>query len=565
MIEKKSLNKPLIICILLNFFWMLIILLSFEVIFDNTDDHLMSILLAGGKGEATSDIIFINVILSKIIYFLCTIFPIVNWLTIIEEGILFISFISISYVFYKMTERYSIALMIPIILSGYCYTTLTFSAVAMIGGGASCILLLYSLREEKKNIICAVLGVFLLMISIWLREMAVLGTVPFLGATVIEYWRKTRDKRCLLGKIIVLGIIIFLIMTISKVFHSNYYESREWYAFYNETNKARASVIDYRLRDYGEISEELQEIGISENDYKLIQARIFDDYKFFDNQALEEIAQIAGTQTDFLDKGKELLTNYLEIIERPFLKILFWFSICSLIFLHKRKSYIFKVLYIWLVIHLYAIYLYCYVGRFPSYVQDGIYFVAIILMLYNFISEFTQYNIINRRWISTRKRVVWGIIVLGVFFNANAVCISFRTEEYRYKNPSAQIFVEKMNQREDSFFFMDFLDECARIYARSVSPFEKIDRGFYSNLERLSSWDKALPVTNSQFEKHNIQSPLQDLLKANVFLISNLKGHVELILQYYKEHMDRDIECVTVEEYPELGINIYKFQEVVEK
>lgn len=557
---KKIQERPIIFLTVLNTIWMIIVLTAFEVTFDNTDDHLMRVLLDGGKGKATSEIIFINIVLSKIIYLLSNIFPVVNWLGVIEEGIILISFISISYVAYKLTKSYIIAFLLSIFFSGYWYTTLTFSAVAMIGGISSCVLLLYALKEQKTPVKCVFAGVLLLSVSVWLREMAILGTVPFIGALVIENWKKSDRKRKFFIKIILFGSIPLSIIIGSKHLNNNYYKNCNWYSEYNETNKARASVIDYKMKEYEEVSSELSEIGVTKNDYGLIQARIFDDYSFFDNKTLNEISLIAGTQTNFEDKCRELVGNYWVIMGRPFFYVILWYSIISIIVFFKKRNYILKIIYIWLVLHLYTVYLYCMVGRFPIYVQDGIYFSALIMMIYSLISELTWRK--RDYELSFRRKVACLFIVTVIFFGINDSWILNRTSDNQYKIPAAQKFVKEISQRENEFYFMDFLDECARIYSRSVGAFENIEQGRYANIERLSSWDKALPVTNLQFENYGIKSPLQDLLKEGIYLISNSNGHMELIRQYYKEHMNKEVFYYVVEEHPEIGVNIYKFQEV---
>lgn len=560
MIKENKMN-PLLMCIVVNTIWMIVTLCIFEVIYENTDDHLMRVLLSGGKGKATSDIIFINIILSKILYFLCSIFPIVNWLGIIEEAIILVSFIIISYVLYQITNNYCISLTTPIILSVYWYTTLTFSSVAMVGGISAELLLVYFFRDEENNIKHVIAGVSLLTICIWLREMAVLGTAPFCGAIIIMDWKRSKNKKKYVLKVLTISCIVLLITLSSKTFNSVYYNSTEWYSEYNAANRARAAVIDYSLEDYVKIKTELDKIGISENDYKLIQARIFDDYDFFDNEALEQVAKIASTKTNFQQKINELIKNYYSIMERPLFSTIIIFTILSLIIYYKKTVYLIRLIYVWLVIHIYVIYLYCYVGRLPIYVQDGLYFSAILMIITAFFSETLGIN--NRNTLSLRRKYAVSIIFFAVFFNFNYICISNRTENDRYLIPQAKSFVDNISQRENEFYFMDFVDECARIYARSVGPFENIEEGKYGNLERLSSWDKELPVTNLQFENYEIESPLQNLLNDNIFLISNTNGHLDIIKQYYKEHMNKDVDYYIVEEYPNLGINIYQFQDKI--
>ena len=543
-IKFKKYNKKLILCVIVNLCYLLMLMHFFEPYLQNTDDHLMSVLLMGGKGTSTPDIVFVNIILSNIIYFFCSFIPVVNWLAVFEIGLVLVCFIILSYIVLIKTDNALLVVSMVIIFAPYWYMRLTFSTAAIIGGTAGFLLLLYSFENKNKS--NTGLAVIIIIYSYMLRNVAVLGVLPMFLFLIVK--KVIKDKNNMRYYCITFAFLFLSLLSVN-VFNKIYYSN--WNDNYKEFNTARASVIDYGLADYDDIQKELNSIGVSENDYALIKARIFDDYKFFDSELLNKIAEISKTKTSTYSRFINTINNYSLIWKESCFNMVVIAS-CVLLVLCNNFHYLADVLYINIILQLYAIYLNCIVGRFPIYIKNGLCFATIGALLFSY-SMYEEKQIFKKQ---IQKILAYTMCSLILFFNINKKLID--SKDGSYKQQDAKEFMDIIS-KEDNFYFLDFVTRSEWLYCRSVSVLEKISSGYYKNILRFSNWDRYLEQTNNQLYNAGIESPFENLLNDNVYLLSNEKGNMELLRIYFYEHMGIKCSYSLVAENIAQGISVYKF------
>lgn len=544
-------NKKLLQCIIINLCILILLMQVLTPHLQNADDHLMSVLLMGGKGSATADVVFINIILSKIIYFFCWLFPVVNWLAVYEIGLVFACFVILSYIIYVKSDNIFLTLSIIIVFCPYWYMRITFSTAAIIGGVAGFLLLLYSYENKRKR--NTIIAILLIVFSFMLRNVAILGVLPMFGLAFLKIIIKNRKSlKYFLGSVFILLAGLCVTVAVNKFYYKN------WNPAYTEINKARAAVIDYGLADYNDIKEQLDDIGVSENDYAMIKARVFDDYSFFDAELLNKIAQISKTQITTQTRLKETFRNYPEVWKDSCFYMV-PLATCLFMLLCGNLLYIIDAFYINVVVQAYVIYLNCIVGRFPIYIKNGICFAAIGALSYAFLQYRTKKK---KHTIGKKSYIIYGIITVLLFFNVNEKLIINRTSVYKQEDASQ--FINRIS-KEDKFYFVDFVSRSEWLYCRSVSVFENIPEGYYGNIIRISNWDRGLGQTNEQLARAGIDSPFQALLNDNVYLLSNESGNMDLLRIYFKEHFDIDCSYSMIEEDVLEGFNVYKFTDKIKQ
>ena len=70
------------------------------------------------------------------------------------------------------------------------------------------------------------------------------------------------------------------------------YNQDEEYSYYRAYSEARASIVDSEDYGYEAYEEKLREIGVSENDYKMMRSWNFADNTIFSKEILEQTGDI---------------------------------------------------------------------------------------------------------------------------------------------------------------------------------------------------------------------------------------------------------------------------------
>ena len=144
----------------------------------------------------------------------------------------------------------------------------------------------------------------------------------------------------------------------------------EKYDAYNAFNSARASVIDYKVYPYEKIADELEEIGVSANDYTLITSWTFEDPNFITTDLLNKIKALEPG-SDWEENATGFFDNYVEnMLTKEYIFVLVLLSICLLLD-YKHMKIVFW--YIVAMINMISFY-FTVTGRYPSYVKIEILF-----------------------------------------------------------------------------------------------------------------------------------------------------------------------------------------------
>lgn len=557
--KKVSVDLELVI---VNVFWCFLCIVLVSPVYDNSDDHLMNVFLFGGKGFSSSDIVFVNIILSKILYFLDKMFPIVNWMTALETSLTAIFFIVTSSLIKKSSSSKIFAYIYIGLVAPYFYTHITFSVAAMLGGFAGILVIFKAIEAKDTSKYYIILGMSILFVSTMLREMAITGTILFWlipGIECLYHYRK--DINILLKRCIRISLVIGCGLVFLKAVNQYYYEN--WDLHYTKINSARAAVSDYPLADWEEVKTELENIGVTENDYSLIKEKLFDDYEYFNADLLSEISNIYETKI----REDKLENSVLDIYTERQIWCTVWAITLFLIIImleekEKLKFFLGKLILIWFCFAIYTIYLEYVVGRLPRYVKDGFCGIVVALTVFEFSKHFNQIQIKG-------YRKILAVIILSLIVSAhtNFEWVWNAINHTTYKRQEYREFFSEISQREDEFYFADMVDYFSEIYMRAFSVYEPIEPGIYNNFFRLSIWDREHPVTNKQLSEHGMSNPFEDIVKDNVYFMSDTQStHYKLLEKYYEEHFKTDISYSLVEEFPEYGgIQIFKFQRNYDK
>lgn len=205
----------------------------FEIRYEVNDDLAMALIAKGYfSGSPDFHLVFINSLIGKLLVFLYSLNPIINWYACLLVFFQLISVFTINYCLLKLDKNKFLLVTAILFPTAYFIINLQFTHVCFLLSFAG-ILLFLSNKEDSKSLYF--LSVIFLFLSSLIRfEMFILTLI--LSSTFIIKNLKTKNACfALLGLSILIGF--------ARIYDVNSYQNADWKAF-NEFNKIRGKVND---------------------------------------------------------------------------------------------------------------------------------------------------------------------------------------------------------------------------------------------------------------------------------------------------------------------------------
>lgn len=557
---KKSINKKeaLKYAIIINVVMLIITFLIFTPTYETNDDIAMASFARGAYSEKSSYLVFINFILGwifKMFYIIC---GSINWYYVLQCIFMLGAFIILSFLVYmsQSKAKYPIAqgtvmnVFLLILFIPIMYLNFNFTKSAAIVSIAGFLLLLHQMLNEHGEIHIILLGASFIILGgmIRLDSMLMVSIFPFF--IIVYRLFKIKNKRIALDyrlffKYTILFIPIFFISF--GLSYLNTIKNPE----YNAYNHARSQLIDFGVPDYDKNQKAYEHIGISKNDYVMLNSWTFDDPEFFTTEKFKEIMAIRKNEFDIL----KAFDDTFNTIARSILTIgsasLFVF-IVSIWFLFLKKD---KFIPITLSLAVLAFYFYlCVIGRVVDRVEQALWIAAVYTLIYNMKISITQIPV------KSKKKMLIVTIVVALLWNGNSIwdnCIA--TTEKVHTSKYIQV-ADRLSEDKNNLYLID--TSTMDVIQGFVSPFRTIKEKFYSNLYTLGGWATKLPLKKESLDKYGISNPLKDSVnKDNIYFVD--QGDFKYKYNYVREHYYSDLAYVKTKD---LGVcQVYKLYQLGEQ
>lgn len=282
--------------------------------------------------------LFINALLAQFVSGLGNLCPFVNWFQTFELAVGFAAFFCLIYYSLKYLELpYSAFLftcLVLLSLPGCTYLqkfTIVAGTLAIVGG----FLLILSLCESDFR--AGVIGGILVVVGTTIRQDAVLIGVPFfLGLAIFAFFRfPNKAKRIQTVRLLALLILAILLVCVILNLYSEHVWSVSPWSDWRTYNAARSIISDFPMPPYDEIAEQLSDIGISANDYAMMQNWMVSDTDVFTLEKMQEVALLQkayfspSIATVFLNTMRGLSQEPILIVMAIFVVGLYLYSRCT--------------------------------------------------------------------------------------------------------------------------------------------------------------------------------------------------------------------------------------------
>lgn len=591
-IFKRLMKSNLAVAIILNTFFLLLALIFCDFKYEVSDDFIMASIMSGAYGdEPNPHLIFVNVILGYFLLPFYKMIPQVSWYFVLQILTIFISSISVSCLLFKRVNRWLatlLSIMLILFFANDALILVQFTKTAAFSVMSGSVVFLDALFEYKKKInivwgaILCLIGVMIRFSTIYIAAGYILLIILYETIFLIKSHVSKKQKIRRLSLVFMSGIILIAISYLGDAVNRYSYHNNEEYNYFYEFTSARSGIVDYPDYGYDMYASELQELGISENDYYMLKTWNFYDPENFDLEKLEKVVSVIRNKGYSRDDSWEALIEYLQgrkITEYPaFLACVIIFFLV-LFFNYKQYRIILMNFGIAIALLLYF-----------SYRERLIYRIEYSVLLCAFISSIYFFSKIRHNemdktenYFYISKKVCLNLIIVVFAWNAiiyipdntykkidsserkNYIEETFYNSwdynvlKYRRvvnKNKPANELIQEFEENKENIYFLDFNTTIQTLYYE-WNPWKSKPLGEYNNFFYLGGIDSYFPDQLEKLEEKGIYNPLKSLTEENVYLIDN--NYLELKLNYLREHYYPNAKA---ELYKEInGYQIWKIYE----
>lgn len=565
MIQYKNIGLALFI----NIYFMALCLGLSHLRYGAIDDYFMAGLLSGIYGnDYNVHLPFVNAVYGYVLLPLYHLFPKISWYYIGELASVFISLTLIVYFIICNVGRKWGAVLGAILVAIYAkdlYVVLQFTQCAVVLSAAGMLILIHAFEQfvesDAKKWVClivAMIGVLLLWWGSFMRWDAFLMGTPFFITTVFLWIQdKKIDKR--------FAIIVLLVAFVGAFgflqFNQSLYQTPEYKQF-ADFQSFRVLLGDGSFYNEQAVYEDLQEMGASSKDFDLLKKWYFYDNEVFAPEKvkiIEEMIQKYTIKPSYLIFPIMLLLGLREIAFSPIFVV--WIFFALVVMLSNRQ----KTIYLWVSLVIFLVALGCLLSiNRPVYrVQLGLIFYATVMM-----------SVFWKNLPGMPAKLLYSIffVILGIggllYYDSRNV--------FRSPNNGKIIEMEKvlsgkgfeqlskyMDSKPDSVLFVMPMSSYMDFSEHRLPPYLNERMGSWQRIVPLGYWTPYYPDVEKAFRKRGMRNPMKDVVKDNVFFISDIKFGISLV-DFLQEHHFDSVRVDTVERFADISVLKYRVVENVQ-
>lgn len=560
--------KNLGLAVLINAFFIVLCLGFSHLRYGAIDDYFMAGLLSGMYGnDYNVHLIFVNAVYGYMLLPLYHLFPQISWYYIGELASIFISLTLIVYfIMYKVGRDWGIILgaVLVAIYAKDLYVVLQFTQCAVVLTTAGVITLIYAFEMSaskyvgKRWILAAVsFGIFLLWWGSFMRWEAFLMGIPFFITTIILW---TKDNAINNRFVLIVLLTTLLGALVFHQFNQSLYQSPEYKQF-TDFQPFRVLLGDGSFYNEQAVYEDLQEMNESSEDFALLKKWFFYDNEVFSPErmkTIESLIQKNIIKQPYSATLTMLIQQLTQSAHSPIFIVWVMFGIILLISNKTKSFYLWISLFLFLAAMVYLL----SVNRIVYRVQLGLIFYATVMTTV-FWKFFARHY----------TKILYGMLII---FLGVASWIYYDTRNiFHSPNDGGMIEMEKvlsgkgyselfqyMNSTPDSVLFLTPMDTYMNFAEHRLPPYLNESMGSWQRIIPSGYWTPYYPDVETAFRKRGMKNPMKDIVKDNVFFISDVKFKTSLV-NYLQEHYFDSVRVDTVECFGD--VSVLKYSVIKEK
>lgn len=524
------------------------------------DDDLGIAMALSGMYPESGQCLFVNALLNDLIFALNSWQPGLNWFLIVERLSSGLAFFAICY----CAMRYApLAVALPVLgLIAYfimpkCTVGSNFTVVAAIcvAAGELC----FCLGVSRGRWSSCLAGLFLVVLGYLWRALVLLLSAPFLAlAFAVIAWRLSgRGFRFAVvvwlravGSVIAVGMLVG-----AAYFYDGAVWDRPEWASWRDYNDARYELVDYPVRPYGEVADDLEKIGVSSSDYWLMTNWFTADPDIMDEEMLRNVTAIAREPISGRTLWGSIASECAHLLRAFLFTGCLAFIVLLVGLVGGRRSAIFAVLSVAGAFA--ACVLFRYTGRLPMRVEYSTWLFSLLPCITSVLGFSGERQ--SRRTLSGagRERVAAGLgLLLGalcLFGVAIKWLPTFDVAEVsQFQQNSEMAQTEELCRR---------FAEPGTVYVWDATTFTQVEsalhyrhlpsRAMMESTVMAGGWTQRAPFVQAHNEKLGVSNPVRSLIeRPDTYFVTQSEKAASYLLQYLREHYNERATCEIVDQIP---------------
>ena len=523
--------------------------------YESCDDYFMHSVLTGAYGGVYDfHLYFVNAAYAIFLRPFYALFPNVGWYSIFEAVMVLASFSAISHLLFKKCGSKlggTLALLLLTCVSLDFYLHIEFTKCA--GAATAAGLFIFTAGDNEKKSRYLVLGSFFMIAGfIFRKEMFLLG-IPTLA--VILFYNAISKRYIWKWSVVALAVLAAVILGL-KTFDSYLYKGNE-YEYYAAYQKPRAYFGDGNFFDSRAFSDELDERGIGNRNYRYLRAWYFYDNNVFSLDSMNALIQIANRYTFKPNYLKMPFSIARAISDNLSTRVWFWTLLCLLlIYYSNRENWWVPWISFILVCIPYAYLL--IVNRVVDHVEAGVWLYAIVFALFFFNKDYFCKAIPTKLFLL----IVGLICSAAFFFSVITFAIDNKFRVHKTNGANWESFLQYTKERPNDVFLLPF-ERYMQVAEFLGTTYKAIPPHSWDNIHSTGYWNIHLPPMNEELKKRGVTNIFRDIKKENVYVLSD-KYSLSFV-PFYLDHYHELLETDTIETFGSIYLLKYHLKGVYDE
>ncbi len=520
--------------------------------YESCDDYFMHSVLTGAYGgEYNLHLYFVNAAYAIFLKPFYALFPAIGWYHIFESIATLASFYAISFILVKHCGNKLggiLALLLFACISLDFYLHIEFTKCS--GAATAAGVFLFTMGNKEKKLRLLVLGcVFMVAGFVFRKEMFLLGIPPLITMLVYSITKERTIWKCSAVALTFLAAVIFGL----KAFDSSLYKGND-YKYYADYQKVRAFFGDGNFFDALAFSDELDERGIGNRNYRYLRAWYFYDNNVFSLDSMTQLIQIANRYVYEPNYLKMPFSIVRTISNKLGNRVWLWILLCYSLIYYSNKRYwwvpwtsfgLICVPYAYLLL----------VNRVVDHVEAGIWLYAVAFTL-----SFVDKNDFSESLRSRNFFLVAGLVCIsGLVFSTITFTLDNSSRRHKPQGADWDAFIQYVRKKPNDVFLLP-LERYMQLAEHSGVTYKAIPPGSWNNIHSTGYWNIHLPPMNQELKKRNVSNIFADIKKDNVYVISD--KHSLSFVPFYKEHYHEDLAIDTIRHFGNISLLKYRIKEL---
>ncbi len=554
----KSDRARLLFAILLNLAFLAVLLLCFEVRFEENDDLTVQKYLDGQTALKSPFVIYINYFLARLLILLYNMSgDALPMFSLLQYAMLLLSFTGLSWMLFKRLEPLPAAaasLGILCFFGADSYLALTYTKTAGIAtaGGVSLMLTGAMEKRSARKWLPLVLGAVLLLFALMLRDKefaacAALMLPLGLWALIEQMSSAPSGRRLRAGGRFLLPFLLTIVLAAGVFIGNELIWDNSDYSSYKEFNARRSRFVDYNVPEYEQMPEAYDSRGIDEYTRDMFMENCY-ERSVWTGETYEVLADARDELVTKPSPGECLGAFLNNCLSAFFIQKAIYGMLAALaLWLAWGRRRLWDFLCLGLAFAAFGLlYLYLiYQGRYLVNRTDAGFFFALAVTLL---------------WLIEPKKargdgllcLVLLCLCLGLGYRQNQDYCYFYPDNFLGDDSADKAAVETLIA--DEHFFIAEVDA---INLTLYSPLETVPAGYADSIVLLGDWCENHPLNDAAMAAYGIEEPMRDLVDNDrACIISN---DISTPLQFIRDNFAPEARAELVQPLSsETGLNIYR-------